>query len=300
MKYIRREEGFINQELYVIPPVVSTDGAHSVLLRNFMVSDAGYFPEAAGHQKSRRTPVEEGILLYCCEGEGFIRTGEDATVILKKNQACYIPPGIRHIYGSSDNHPWSLYWMHVKGDLLESYTSALDGYRGVISLCSRTVNQLGSLFSYLLETMGEGYSGDILLKSGQLGAAILTSVLYGNRSFHRDISRSNLKRVDRIINRMRESLDEGENLSLEDMASWLNLSVPHFSDTFKKARGCSPVEFYSRMKIQKACRLLEVSDLEVQEIGELCLYRDRYYFSRVFKKIMGLAPTEYRNKVNQS
>lgn len=300
MKYVRKEEGFRDQELYVIPPDISGDDSLSILIRNMMVSDAGFFPNAAGHQKRRNTGIHEGILLFCTRGEGFVRIADDPTVFLKKNQAFYIRPGTEHIYGAADNNPWSLYWMHMKGELLDSYSSVLDGYKGVIPLCDQTVGQVSGMFSYLLNTMREGYSIDVLLKSGQLAAAIFTSVLYGNRDFHRDISRSNLKRIDRIINKMRDSLETGNNLSLEDMATFLDLSVPHFSDIFKKARGYSPIEYYSRMKIQKACRLLEISDMDVQEIAFRTSYSDRYYFSRVFKKIMAVSPTEYREKVNHS
>lgn len=300
MKYIRKEEGFRDQELYVIPPDISGDDTLPILIRNLMVSDAGFFPSAAGHQKSRNTGINEGILLFCSRGEGFVKVSDDPTVFLKKNQAFYIPPGTKHIYGASDKNPWSLYWMHMKGEHLDSYSSVLDGHKDGIPLCNQTVEQVTGMFSYLLNTLREGYSIDILLKSGQLAAAIFTTVLYGNRDFHRDISRSNLKRIDRIINRMRDSLEEGASLSLEDMASYLDLSIPHFSNIFKKARGYSPIEYYSRLKIQKACRLLEMSDLEVQEIASRTSYGDRYYFSRVFKKIMGMSPSEYREKVNQS
>jgi len=299
LKYIRKEEGFRNQELYVVPPDVSRDKSLPHLVRNLMVSDAGYFPSAAGHQKIRKTGIDEGILLVCTEGEGFVRNSDDPTVFLKKNQAFYIPPATEHIYGASDSHPWSLYWMHMKGELLDSYSSPLEGCKGVVPLCGRTIEQVTSMFSYLLEAMKEGYSLDVLMKSGQLAAAIFTSVLYGNRDFHREISQSNLKRIDRIVDRMRDSLDEGKSLDLEDMASILNLSVPHFSEIFKKARGYSPIEYYSRMKIQKACRLLEMSTLDVQEIAFRTTYSDRYYFSRVFKKIMGLSPSQYREKVSR-
>lgn len=300
LKYIRKEDGFRDQELYVIPPDVTGSNSLSVLIRNLIVTDAGFFPRAAGHQKNRSRGIDEGILLYCLEGQGFIHVDQDPTLLLGKDQACYIKPGVPHIYGSSDIQPWSLYWMHIKGDLLDSYTSILDGHKGIIPLCSRTVEQLSQLFQYLLESMSDGYSRETMVQSGQLACSILTTLLYGNRDFHRDISSLNLRRIDKIIQRMRKSLEEGQTLSLDDMASFLGLSVPHFSDVFKKAKGYSPIEYYSRMRVQKSCRLLEISDMDIQEVAYQSGYKDRYYFSRVFKKIMGLSPTQYREKVNQS
>ncbi|MCB0166075.1 MAG: helix-turn-helix transcriptional regulator, partial [Anaerolineae bacterium] len=63
---------------------------------------------------------------------------------------------------------------------------------------------------------------------------------------------------------------------------------------FKKKTGYAPIDYFIRLKIQKACELLETTDQQVSEIGHSLGYPDIYYFSRLFKKVVGLSPRQYR------
>jgi YesN/AraC family two-component response regulator len=53
------------------------------------------------------------------------------------------------------------------------------------------------------------------------------------------------------------------------------------------------------MKIQKSCQLLGLSDLKIKEISKQIGYEDAYYFSRLFKKIMGKSPMQYRKSMRE-
>ncbi|OQY32258.1 MAG: hypothetical protein B6241_11700 [Spirochaetaceae bacterium 4572_59] len=297
MKYSRKEEGFRGQQLFVIPPDVTALGSLSPLNRNLRISAAGYYPAAAGHQKSRQEPIVEGILLYCRQGSGFVRSG-GKTFFLHARQACYLPPGQSHIYGSSDNDPWSLYWMHLKGDLLDMYLRPLKNER-IAAVSSEADEQVLQLFEMLFKALERGYSREIMVHTGQLAAAILTTLFYSNRDFNPRMGSENSRRLDDAVNGMQERVSEGLDFSLSEMALSVGLSIPHFSELFKKGMGYPPVEYFSRLRIQKACRLLELTDRSIQKVAVQCAYADQYYFSRVFKKIMGLPPSEYRKKVQQ-
>lgn len=295
MKYSRKEEGFRGQQLFVIPPDVTDTVSFTALNRNLRINAAGYYPVAAGHQKSRPEPLDEGILLYCRQGSGFVRSGAVSS-LLHAGQACYLPPGQPHIYGASDNDPWSLYWMHLEGDLLGIYLHLLKDER-IVPVSLEADEQVLQLFEMLFKALERGYSREIMVHTGQLAGAILTTIFYSNRDFHPRMGSENSRRLDDAVNRMQEQVSLGENFSLDEMAGAVDLSIPHFSDLFKKGMGYPPGEYFSRLRIQKACRLLELTDCSIREIAPLCGYADQYYFSRVFKRIMGLPPSEYRNKV---
>jgi AraC-like DNA-binding protein len=85
-------------------------------------------------------------------------------------------------------------------------------------------------------------------------------------------------------------------LSLEAMASSVNLSVSHYSNIFRKKTGYSPVVYFNHLKIQHACQYLQFTTLRINEIATKLGIEDPYYFSRMFTKIMGISPLEYRNK----
>jgi YesN/AraC family two-component response regulator len=56
------------------------------------------------------------------------------------------------------------------------------------------------------------------------------------------------------------------------------------------------MEYFNRLRMQRACELLQTTGRPVLEIGCKVGYNDPYYFSRAFKKIIGVSPNEYRKK----
>jgi AraC-like DNA-binding protein len=83
---------------------------------------------------------------------------------------------------------------------------------------------------------------------------------------------------------------------LKEISGHLGLSASHFSNIFRNKTGYAPIEYFSRLKIQRACQYLDLTDLRVKEISSLLGYDDPYYFSRVFNKIMGDSPRNYKKK----
>ena len=85
------------------------------------------------------------------------------------------------------------------------------------------------------------------------------------------------------------------NLKLEDLEEELELSKSYINASFKKYSGRAPIDFFINLKMQEACKLLKSTDLYIVEISQKLGYDDPYYFSRIFKKVMGVSPKEYRN-----
>ena len=75
------------------------------------------------------------------------------------------------------------------------------------------------------------------------------------------------------------------------------LTYKHMEVTFKKEKGMTPLQYHTRLRIQTACSLLGSTLLSIREISDKLGYPDAMYFSRIFKKQMGLSPREYRRKL---
>ena len=89
------------------------------------------------------------------------------------------------------------------------------------------------------------------------------------------------------------------DLSLNDVCSYLNISISYFSTIFKEATGGTFVEYLSRTRMEKAKELLEKTTLKNYEIAEKVGFSDPHYFGISFKKMTGKTPTEYaREKRN--
>ncbi len=84
------------------------------------------------------------------------------------------------------------------------------------------------------------------------------------------------------------------NISVEELASYCNLSKSRFLHLFKKITQTSPVAFQQELRIDNAKLLLSSTQLSISDISFRCGYDDPLYFSRLFKKKTGISPKEYR------
>ncbi|HHV12828.1 MAG TPA: AraC family transcriptional regulator [Clostridiales bacterium] len=86
------------------------------------------------------------------------------------------------------------------------------------------------------------------------------------------------------------------SLKIEDLALKAYLSPSYFCILFKKTLGLTPIEYINKIRISKACRLLEKEELTISQIAEAVGINDLNYFSRLFKLLAGCTPSEYRKK----
>ncbi|MGX6979170.1 response regulator transcription factor [Vagococcus elongatus] len=85
-------------------------------------------------------------------------------------------------------------------------------------------------------------------------------------------------------------------ISLEDTASYVGLSQEYFSKIFSDENGINYSTYLTKVRLNKARKLLEYSNYKVQNIAESVGYPNVSYFSTVFKKEFGCTPFEYRRK----
>lgn len=88
-----------------------------------------------------------------------------------------------------------------------------------------------------------------------------------------------------------------EQVSLEEVAREVGLSFYYLSKLFKERYNCTFSEYLTQVRIAHAKEYLEDQHLPLKEIAIDIGYKDPNYFSRVFKKQVGLSPTEYRNQI---
>jgi AraC-like DNA-binding protein len=102
-----------------------------------------------------------------------------------------------------------------------------------------------------------------------------------------------------MITRAKEFItkNQGEALSLGQVAKAVNTSTFYFCKMFKKATGLNFTDYVSRTRIEKAKNLLLNPNLRVSEIAFEVGFQSLTHFNRVFKKIVGESPTEYRGEV---
>lgn len=98
-----------------------------------------------------------------------------------------------------------------------------------------------------------------------------------------------------IVKATKEYLEThyAEDISLEDMAAYVNISPPYFSKLIKKNTGFNFIDWLSMLRVKKAKELLTNSNYTVKEVCFMVGYKDPNYFSRIFKKRIGITPSEF-------
>ncbi len=86
------------------------------------------------------------------------------------------------------------------------------------------------------------------------------------------------------------------NISLDRIASTVSLSKYHFSRLFKETTGFTFLSYLNRVRIEQAKKLLNDDALSVTDAGYCVGYSDLSHFDRIFKKIVGFSPTQYRRQ----
>lgn len=101
----------------------------------------------------------------------------------------------------------------------------------------------------------------------------------------------------RVIHYMQENLQR--DLELKQLADNFKYSPSHFSVLFQKETGVSPINYFIRLKMQKACQYLELSRMKIFEISQMLGFDEPAYFSRLFTKVIGMTPTAYRKQESE-
>ncbi len=287
MKNIKRKEGFKNQKLFVIPRVIAKKTRKHPLGEDLMITDIGYFPDAQYHYRERDQGCSQHILIYCVKGNGFAEI-DNKNKIIRENSLLFIPANTPHIYGANENNPWSIYWAHFNGNKARSY---YDNKTSDVSMVPiNKIPLVRSLFASIFDTLEKGYTEDNVLYSYQCFVHLLSIFLYFN---NKDIvADRQASQINNTIMYMKENLSQ--NLSLSELAEINNLSKSQLTLIFRQKTGHSPIDYLINLKIQQACRYLDLTDNNIKEIAGKLGYSDSYYFSRIFKKKMSISPTKYR------
>lgn len=103
--------------------------------------------------------------------------------------------------------------------------------------------------------------------------------------------------MERVIEFMEQNF--GEPISLKSLSKRLGMSQSQFSRRFKKETGLSPFEYFMKIRIEKAQKLLRSNDKNITEIAQFCGFGSTSHFSTSFRNHLGMSPSDYRSLYNE-
>lgn len=270
-------------------PVVAGALKHP-LLGGVLPTDVGYFPAADGHLRERAAGVEQAIFIYCSKGAGWCEmAGERHRVV--PGDLLVVPSGTPHAYGAEAGTPWTIHWFHAQGSQVAAFIDELD------LSCDRPVVRIGGdpgvidLFEELLEGLEHGYTPANLLYASCSLAHLLATLVRDRRDGGREQPAPSQK-IAQTLAYIRRHL--ASPLQLDALAALAGLSRSQYSALFRRQTGYAPIDYLIRLRMHRACQLLDTTELSVKAVAAQVGYEDPLYFSRVFRRVNEQSPKEYR------
>ena len=293
----RIKSGFIGERAVILPAPVIDEYKCTELGSMLHITDIGFYPKASYHFRKRtKEEASQYVLIYCTEGEGWFELNDQIQKVTA-NQVFILPKGQAHSYGCKSTKSWTIYWIHFDGLQASFFAEGFDKPLLVLPEKDSRIEDRLRLFEEIFSTLKNGYSRSNLEFSSSTLIYFLGTLKYlsAYRSGNTSDQPSEQRDVaEEAIHFMRENVRK--RLHLKDLADYVGYSTSHFSALFQEKTGYSPFHYFIHLKIQEACHFLDFSEMKVNQISMLMGFEDPFYFSRIFTKIMGDSPSNYRKK----
>jgi AraC family transcriptional regulator of arabinose operon len=279
-----RAEGFRGQRLCVVPRPEVEAALSRPGTRRLTVTDAGHFPHARGHRRSRPHGSPETIVMLCVGGSGAVEIN-GASRLLTPSSWIAIPAFAAHEYQASSDDPWTIWWVHLRGlDADELSRPMLTAPHELLRL--RSSDRVVALFDELVGLLEGRLSPAHLLAASGVAWNLLCRM---SADTLLPAEGSALERAIRYL----EARVDG-SIRVTELASLVAMSPSHLTALFRESTGGGPGAFHTSLKMAKARRLLDTTSMPVSQVAAAVGYADALYFSRHFRRIHGVAPSAYR------
>ena len=209
---------------------------------------------------------------------------------LNENQCFLTEPGTVTLYKAEPTNPWTYTWICFNGDYVPRLLkqSNLNTDNPIINLsCNQTIYEIiKEMLSYhQLTPANECYlQSKLYLIFAKLHEAL--------QSVYNKIELNNSFYVTKAIEYIEKNTFT--NLSVNDIARYLNISRSHLYALFKQELNTSPQQFLTNAKIANARELLSKTKIPIYSVALSCGYKNAFAFSRAFKQVTNISPREYR------
>ncbi|MBQ8586533.1 MAG: helix-turn-helix transcriptional regulator [Oscillospiraceae bacterium] len=229
-------------------------------------------------------------LLYIVSGKThFFFDGKER--IVTAGHMVLIPPRKEQRYDYFGAEKPEVYWVHFTGsevkNILRKYEIPMDDpvfYSGA----SSTYAYLFKEMIHELQTCRTGFE--------ELLAMYLSQIFLLVQRTRQEQRPTVSTYIQEEMEYARRYFNEhyNEPISIQDYAESRNMSVCYFQRNFKQIVNHTPMQYLLTIRVNNAASLLETTDYSMAEIAAIVGYEDPLYFSRLFRKLKGVSPSEYR------
>lgn len=231
------------------------------------------------------------LIHYILEGSGSFSL-DNKEYILSKGQGFLIPPNVITYYQADYDTPWTYVWVGFHGLKAETYLQRANmtrenpifNYQGntlrdyIFQMMDvdtfspyRDLQLQGYLFLFISELI-KNSPNDAFSQNSTTDIYIKEAITFIENNYSRPIK-------------------------ISDIANNLSIDRSYFASIFKKTLQKTPQEFLLEYRMNKACELMRNLNLSISNIAHSVGYTDAFNFSKMFKKIKGTSPSDYRKTI---
>lgn len=235
------------------------------------------------------------ILHYILDGKGLFKLG-DKSYPLEKGKGFLICPGTLTYYQADRETPWHYCWVAFQGAKTETFLqkAGLTPENPVFTVAD--MEKIQVCFRLMLEADQLKSSRELYL-TGLLYQLLSYQVEEYSGRFPHDTDQTRKERYINLAVRFIQA-NYASDLSLKRIARQVGLDGKYLSALFKEALHISPHRFLMSTRMNKACDLMRNEALSIGDIARSVGYKDPLLFSRMFKKLTGMSPKEYRKSIS--
>lgn len=226
------------------------------------------------------------LLQYTLEGCGIYEFSH-STFHLPPGHAFFVKFPDSSRYYLPENGNWKFFYLHFDGELGDHfYNRIINNFGNVFSIDNNSQTVHSFLEEYQTFQSGRKYER---YESGVFLYQFLSTLL-------RDLEIPTIKNRNTMVEDATTWIRQNyrSQKTLLQMCQQLEVSLPHLTRQFHIQKGITPMKYLTQLRLEQGISFLLNTTLNIDEIAKECGFANGNYFAKVFRKSMGVSPSEYR------
>jgi AraC-like DNA-binding protein len=257
-----------------------------------------YPPSPEEHPKEYAAKVTTGRtlevfqLVYITDGTGWFWSERSGQADVSPGTVFILFPGVKHAYRPNPDTGWTEEWIGFGGPHAHRLWN-----NGILQ-AEQPIFNIGvhqdevAIFDSAIALCREQTPG-FQIRLGALVLQIVASVQAFHKYEQQHHTAGEIIRRARYL--MQQQLESG--ISVEEIASRCSLSYGQLLRAFRQYTGLTPYQYFLQLRIHRAKELLENPNVQIKEVAARLQFENQYYFARLFKKKVGVSPSQWRGQV---
>jgi AraC-like DNA-binding protein len=234
--------------------------------------------------------LPEFQILYITRGKGIFESKISGKKKIEEGNIVFLFPGVWHRYMPNQHTGWKEHWISFSGTQPEKFreNGILSPEKPVLEIgLKEEIIRLYQQVVELMEIEKVGFKEISAALTYQIIAQVLAlerSKKFSGKEIESIIARAKVCMADRI----------DKQVNMEELVSELGVGYSWFRRMFRHYTNLAPAQYFLQLKLNKARDLLLNTSLSVKEIATITGFESQFYFSKFFKRRMGISPTQLR------